>query len=65
RIQANHRETDRMDQESKAFHEAVYRGYQNVLEANRDRMIVIDASRPMEEVIENAFRIVKGIIDGD
>ena len=65
RIQANHRETDRMDQESKAFHEAVYRGYQNVLEANRDRMIVIDASRPKEEVIENAFRIVKGIIDGD
>ena len=65
RIRANHRETDRMDQEGRLFHEAVYNGYQNVLNANRDRMIVIDASRSREAVLEDAFRIVKGILDGE
>ena len=65
RIRQNHRATDRMDQESAAFHQAVYEGYQKVLETYRERMTVIDANRPVEEVITEAIRIVKGIIDGE
>ena len=64
RIRSNHRTADRMDQESIAFHNAVYQGYQKVLEKDRDRMIVIDASQPVETVIEQAFQAVKGILDG-
>ena len=64
RIHSNHRTADRMDQESIAFHNAVYQGYQKVLEKDRDRMIVIDASQPVENVIEQAFQAVKGILDG-
>ena len=64
RIKANRRETDRMDQESVAFHQAVYDGYQKVVADNPDRMIVIDAGNPLEEVIEAAYRAVKGILDG-
>ena len=63
RIRANRRETDRLDQEGIAFHKAVYQGYQNVVNDNSERMIRIDASGAVEEVIEQALAVVKGILD--
>lgn len=54
---------DRLDQESKDFHERVYAGYQKVIEMYRDRMTVLDASKPAEEVIQKAYEEVKGWLD--
>ncbi|MEE3486509.1 MAG: dTMP kinase [Bulleidia sp.] len=64
RINANRSSLDRLDQEALSFHEDVYNGYQKVIETYRDRMIIIDASRDVDLVIEDAYNAVKGIIDG-
>ncbi len=49
---------DRLDCEDTSFHQTVWQGYQQVVEKFNDRMIVIDASLPVEEVINNAFQAV-------
>lgn len=63
RIQANRPVLDRLDQESEDFHNRVYEGYQKVIEKYKDRMIVVDASRDVEEVIDEVYHIVKGLLD--
>ena len=54
---------DRLDQESLEFHERVYDGYRQVIRKYADRMIIIDANRAVEEVIEDAYQAVKGLLD--
>ncbi|MBR2825403.1 MAG: dTMP kinase [Solobacterium sp.] len=54
---------DRLDQESVDFHERVFQGYQEVLEKYKDRFIIVNASRSVEEVIEEAYQVTKGILD--
>ena len=54
---------DRLDQESIDFHERVFAGYQKVIEMYRDRMIVLDASRTVEEVMEAAYQAVRALLD--
>lgn len=63
RIQKGRASLDRLDQESAAFHEKVYEGYRQVVEKYRERMIIIDASEPVDEVIEKAYEAVKGVLD--
>ncbi|MBO7703149.1 MAG: dTMP kinase [Solobacterium sp.] len=63
RIEAGHRTADRLDQESIAFHQAVYDGYQKVLESDPERMIVIDASRALEEVVSEVLDRIREILD--
>ena len=63
RIQKGRAHLDRLDQESLDFHYRVYEGYQKVIEKYKDRMIIIDANRALEEVIEDAYRALKGILD--
>ncbi len=63
RINANRDYLDRLDQESKDFHDRVYQGYQKVIDMYRDRMIILDASKKPEEVIEDAYHTVKGLLD--
>lgn len=64
RIQKGRTYLDRLDQEGIAFHQAVWNGYQEVLKKYPERMIVVDAQRPVEEVIEEAFQLVKELLDG-
>lgn len=54
---------DRLDQESISFHEKVFNGYQEVLKRYQDRILIVDANRAVEEVIEDAYQLVKGILD--
>ena len=54
---------DRLDQEGLDFHTRVYDGYQKVIERYRDRMIIIDAERSAEEVIQSAYMAVKELLD--
>ena len=63
RIRRGRAYLDRLDQESREFHQRVFDGYQQVIAKYADRMIVIDASRPVEEVIEASYKAVKGLLD--
>lgn len=54
---------DRLDQESVEFHERVYNGYKEVIRKYADRMIIVDASRDVDTVIEETYQIVKGLLD--
>ena len=64
RIQKGREFLDRLDQETLDFHYRVYEGYKKVIEKYKDRMIIIDANRKVEEVIEEAHIILKEIVDG-
>lgn len=44
---------DRLEQEALAFHDKVHEGYLKIVEKNKDRMIVIDASKSVDEVLED------------
>ena len=63
RIQANRAVLDRLDAESTDFHKRVFDGYQKVIAQYADRMIVVDASRGVDEVIAEVYSIVKGLLD--
>ena len=63
RIQANRAVLDRLDAESTDLHKRVFDGYQKVIAQYADRMIVVDASRDVDEVIAEVYSIVKGLLD--
>lgn len=46
---------DRLDQESLQFHYDVCNGYKKVVEMYQDRMILVDASQKVEDVIQQAY----------
>ncbi|SEO39075.1 thymidylate kinase [Amphibacillus marinus] len=59
RIQANQeREQNRLDLENLSFHQSVYEGYQIIIKQAQQRIKVINADRPLAEVIEVAFQRV-------
>ena len=63
RIRSERQVLDRLDQESLEFHERGYNGYKEVIRRYADRMIIIDANQPVEDVIEAAYQAVKGLLD--
>lgn len=65
RINANRKTLDRLDQESIDFHNRVYKGYQEVIHKYRDRMIIIDATKNADCVIDEAYEVVKRLLDAE
>lgn len=57
RISQNDRATNRLDKESLAFHQRVCEGY-DLLAAQYDRIVTLDASQPIEQVIESAYQVI-------
>jgi len=53
---------DAIGAESLQFHLRVHGGFQEIARANPKRVIVIDATRPLDEVIERSWQIVKQAI---
>lgn len=53
---------DRLDQEKIDFHLLVVDGYNQVVEKYKDRMVLVDASQPVEKVIEDAFEAVMNLV---
>ncbi len=53
------RVADRLDNENENFHDKVYETFKKIVANNKDRFIVIDASKPLDEVIENTYQILK------
>ena len=63
RINANRQdEINRLDQENISFHERVYEGYAIVREQYPNRFKVVDASKPLEEVIEDVWTILRSVL---
>jgi len=63
RINANRQdEINRLDKENAEFHETVYEGYQKVISKHPDRFKVVDASKPLDEVIEEVWTILLPVI---
>ena len=60
RIAANNaREVNRLDKEKLEFHNKVREGYLILAKRYPERIVIIDASKSMEEVAEETYRIIK------
>ena len=56
---------DRLDQESIDFHHRVKQGYKEVLRRFEDRIEIVDASKPLQDVIDASYKLVLGLINGN
>lgn len=52
---------DRLDVETTAFHKRVNEGYKQIAARNPSRIIVIDATQPLNKVVDQTVEIVKKI----
>jgi dTMP kinase len=50
---------DRLEREERSFHEKVREGYLRLAERNGDRFVVIDASKPVDEVVAEVLRNIE------
>lgn len=55
----SNRTQDRLELEDIAFHEEVRKGYLQLIKAEPERFVTVDASRSEEEVFEKVWEIVK------
>ncbi len=56
RIEKHAREKDRLDLEAMEFHEDVYNAYLEL--AKQDRFVVVDATRAVEEIVDEVYNII-------
>lgn len=60
RIESNNaREVNRLDLEKLDFHKKVRETFLKLKDIYKERYVLIDASKPLDEVIENVYRIIK------
>ncbi|MFP4286511.1 MAG: dTMP kinase [Candidatus Izemoplasmataceae bacterium] len=62
RVFSNGRKVDRLDLETITFHEKVYQGYKEVINKFPKRIKVIDGTKPIETVIEEALKLILSIL---
>jgi dTMP kinase len=53
---------DAIGEESSQFHLRVREGFQEIARANPERIVIIDAARPLDEVIERTWQVVERTI---
>ena len=64
RINANkNREVNRLDLASLEYHNKVRAGYKMMAERFNDRIVVVDASKTFEEVVEDVYNLIKGKLE--
>lgn len=57
------RVADRLDNENANFHQTVYNGFLKVNSMYKDRIQVVDATKSLNEVIDNAYKIIKSKLE--
>lgn len=62
RIKAHRESVDRLDAETLAFHQRVRASYLRQMAKFPDRFIKIDATRPLDQVIETTYQVLNDII---
>lgn len=60
---SHRKKQDRLDREQLPFHEMVHEGYRIVCETYPERIVSIDANRPLLEVETEAYNLVRERID--
>lgn len=60
---SDRKEKDRLDVESVNFHHLVNQGYQEIVKRFKDRIKVVDASKPVEDVINDTLNIITSYIN--
>ena len=58
------RVADRLDNENENFHDKVYKTFKEIIEQNKNRIVVIDASKSIDEVVEITYKIIKERLNG-
>ena len=58
------RVADRLDNENENFHDKVYKTFKEIIEQNKNRIVVIDASKSIDEVVEATYKIIKERLNG-
>lgn len=58
----NRNQNDRLDKETLEFHNLVYQGYQAIAKNNSERIKVVDASKELNQVLEEVYQIIKSFI---
>ncbi len=61
RIFENNRETNRLDMESIEFHKKIREGYHLLSKMFPDRIVLVDASKSPEEVLEDVLKVLREI----
>lgn len=59
RVRASRDVEDRLEQEKLQFHQEVRQGYLHLADAHPERIIIIDASMPLEQVVQASIEAVK------
>ncbi len=55
----NQREVNRLDLESLSFHHKVRDGYRKLKDLYPERIEIVDASKPLEDVFENCYSLIE------
>lgn len=55
---------DRLDNENENFHHDVYDAFLKVVNDNKNRIVVIDATKSIDEVVDSAYKIIKDKLNG-
>lgn len=63
RIRDNNREQNRLDMEELSFHRKVREGYLYIADLFPERIVVIDANKPKEELRQNVIQVVKDFLE--
>lgn len=58
------RVADRLDNENENFHHDVYDAFLKVVNDNKNRIVVIDATKSIDEVVNSAYKIIKDRLNG-
>lgn len=64
RMQKMNKIKDRLEQNDRSFYERISAGYRFLAEAEPQRVLLIDGSRPVEEISEVVYNRLKGILKG-
>ena len=64
RINANkNREVNRLDLAGLEYHDKIREGYKTIANMYKDRIVVIDASKSFEEVIDDVYNLIKNKLE--
>lgn len=61
----NNREKNRLDLEKFQFHEKVYEGYNQLLNLFPERIKRVDATQPLQAVLDDVSRIIQNLINNN
>jgi len=53
------REVNRLDLEKMAFHQKVRKAFHELAKTYADRYVIIDASKPLEEVVDQVYQVIE------